>query len=57
MESKEREIHGEWMTEEKMNKCGEFSPTAGKITGYAFTSKHKPFCFYYLLLLQHAAYK
>ena len=25
MESKEREIHGEWMTEEKMVKSGDFS--------------------------------
>ena len=29
MESKEKEVHGEWMTEEKMTKSGEFSATAG----------------------------
>ena len=29
LESKEREIHGEWMTEEKMQKSGEFSASHG----------------------------
>ena len=37
MQSKEREIHGEWMTEEKLHKSGEFTKQLGANCIYIYT--------------------